>query len=146
MLFYQPKVNMRTGEVAGAEALIRWQHPERGLVSPGEFLPLIEGSELIVRLGDWVLDAALDQMSRWRSRGLDLAVSVNIAACHLQQADFLERLQAKLDAHPNVPSANLELEVVETAALEGVSRISTLIEDCRSLGVRFSLDWGEDGT
>ena len=140
VLFYQPKVNMRTGEVAGAEALIRWQHPERGLVSPGEFLPLIEGSELIVRLGDWVLDAALDQMSRWRSRGLDLAVSVNIAACHLQQADFLERLQAKLDAHPDVPAANLELEVVETAALEGVSRISTLIEDCRSLGVRFSLD------
>ena len=140
VLFYQPKVNMRTGEIAGAEALIRWQHPERGLVSPGEFLPLIEGSELIVRVGDWALDAALGQMSRWQSQSLNLAVSVNIAAYHLQQEDFLERLQAKLDAHPDVPAANLELEVVETAALEGVSRISTLIEDCRALGVRFSLD------
>ncbi|MBP8163299.1 MAG: EAL domain-containing protein, partial [Propionivibrio sp.] len=140
VLFYQPKVNMRTGEIAGAEALIRWQHPERGLVPPGEFLPLIEGNELIVRVGDWVMDAALAQMSAWQAQGLDLPVSVNIAAHHLQQEDFLERLQAKLNAYPEVPAANLELEVVETAALEGVSRISTLIEDCRSLGVRFSLD------
>ena len=140
VLFYQPKVNMRTGEIAGAEALIRWQHPERGLVPPGEFLPLIEGNELIIRIGDWVMDAALAQMSAWQAQGLDLPVSVNIAAHHLQQEDFLERLQAKLNAYPDVPATNLELEVVETAALEGVSRISTLIEDCRSLGVRFSLD------
>jgi diguanylate cyclase (GGDEF)-like protein len=140
VLFYQPKVNIRTSEIAGAEALIRWQHPERGLLPPGEFLPLIEGNELIVHVGDWVLDAALEQMSRWQSVGLDLPVSVNIAAHHLQQEDFLERLQAKLNARPDVPPANLELEVVETAALEGVSRISTLIEDCQALGVRFSLD------
>jgi len=140
VLFYQPKVNMRTGEIAGAEALIRWQHPERGLVSPGEFLPLIEDDELIVGIGDWVMETALRQMSEWRSQGLVLPVSVNIAAMHLQQEDFLQRLQAKLDAHPDVPADNLELEVVETAALEGVARISRLIEDCRSLGVRFSLD------
>ena len=140
VLFYQPKVNMRTGEVAGAEALIRWQHPERGLIPPSEFLPLIEGNELIARVGDWVLDTALDQISEWQSLGLHLCVSVNIAALHLQQDDFLERLQTKLDAHPDVPAARLELEVVETAALEGVTRVSRLIEDCRSLGVSFSLD------
>ena len=140
VLFYQPKVNMRTGKVIGAEALIRWQHPERGLVSPGEFLPLIEGSELIASVGDWVLDAALAQMTAWRAQGLDLAVSVNIAAYHLQQENFLPRLREKLDAHPAVLPDRLELEVLETAALEGVAQISRLIEGCRALGVHFSLD------
>ncbi len=139
-LFYQPKVNMRTGEVIGAEALIRWQHPERGLVPPSEFLPLIEGNELIGHVGDWVLDAALDQMTVWHGQGLELAVSVNIAAHHLQQGNFLTRLREKLAAHPDVPAGRLELEVLETAALEGIAQISHLIEDCQSLGVHFSHD------
>ncbi len=139
-LFYQPKVNMRTGEVVGAEALIRWRHPERGLVSPGEFLPLIEGNELVVHIGDWVLDEALDQLAAWQVQGLDLAVSVNIAAHHLQQENFLARLREKLAAHPAVSPDRLELEVLETAALEGVARISSLIEECQALGVHFSLD------
>ena len=140
VLFYQPKVNMRTGAVVGAEALIRWQHRERGLLLPGEFLPLIEDDELIVQLGDWVMDAALDQISEWQSRGLRIPVSVNVAAYHLQQHDFLEKLKARLDAHLTVPPGMLELEVVETVALEGVAKISRLIEECRSLGVSFSLD------
>ena len=140
VLYYQPKVNMRTGDVIGAEALIRWQHPERGLVPPGEFLPLIEGNELIARIGDWVLDAALEQMTAWRAQGLDLAVSVNIAAHHLQQENFLPRLREKLAAHPGVLPDRLELEVLETAALESITHISRLIEGCRALGVHFSLD------
>ena len=140
ILFFQPKVNMRTGTVIGAEALIRWQHPERGMVPPGEFLPLIEGSELVIRIGEWVLDAALAQMGVWRAHGLDLAISVNIAAHHLQQEDFLPRLREKLSAHSDVPPDRLELEVVESAALEGVAQISRLIEECQALGVQFSLD------
>ena len=139
-LFYQPKVNMRTGEVVGAEALIRWRHPERGLLLPGEFLPLIEGDELVVYIGDWVLDTALDQMAAWHVQGLDISVSVNIAAHHLQQKNFLSRLREKLVAHPAVSPDRLELEVLETAALEGIAQISRLIEDCQSLGVHFSLD------
>ncbi|MBN9423591.1 MAG: hypothetical protein BGO63_11840 [Candidatus Accumulibacter sp. 66-26] len=140
VLYYQPKVNMRTGEVVGAEALIRWQHPERGLVAPGEFLPFVEGHDLIAHIGDWVLDTALAQMAAWRREGLDLAVSVNIAAHHLQQENFLVRLDEKLLAHPEVPPGRLELEVLETAALEGIAQISRLIEGCRALGVSFSLD------
>ena len=140
VLFYQPKVNMRTGKVIGAEALLRWQHPERGIVSPREFLPLIEGNELIVRIGDWVLEAALDQIATWAAQGHDLAISVNIAALHLQQKDFLPRLRGKLASRPGVPPGRLELEVLETAALEGVAQISQLIEECRDLGVHFSLD------
>ncbi|MDR2111959.1 MAG: EAL domain-containing protein [Candidatus Accumulibacter sp.] len=139
-LYFQPKVNMRTGVVVGAEALLRWRHPERGLVPPGDFLPAIEGSDLLVRLGDWVLDTALLQMAAWHSRGLDIAVSVNIAACQLQQADFLWKLEKKLAAHPIITPERLELEVLETAALEEIAKISSLIEGCQVLGVRISLD------
>jgi diguanylate cyclase (GGDEF)-like protein/PAS domain S-box-containing protein len=140
VLHYQPRVNMRTGEVVGAEALLRWQHPQRGLLLPGEFLPLIEGNELIAHIGDWVLDQALAQMAAWRRAGLDLAVSVNIAAIHLQQEGFQTRLEEKLAAHPDVSAQRLELEVLETAALEGVVRVSQVIEACQALGVNFSLD------
>ena len=139
-LYFQPKVNMRTGVVVGAEALLRWRHPERGLVPPGEFLPLIEGSELAIRIGEWVLDSALNQMTAWLAQGLDLALSVNIAAHHLQQENFLPRLREKLAAHGNVRPDRLELELVESAALEGIAQISRLIEGCRALGVQFSLD------
>ena len=139
-LYFQPKVNLRTGTVAGAEALIRWRHPVRGLVLPGEFLPLIEGSELVMRIGDWVLDSALAHMTAWLAQGLDLAVSVNIAAHHLQQESFLPRLQEKLAAHRHVKPGRLELELVESVALEGIGQISQLIEGCQALGVNFSLD------
>ncbi|MCX7170262.1 MAG: EAL domain-containing protein, partial [Proteobacteria bacterium] len=140
VLHYQPKVNMRKGRVIGAEALIRWQHPERGLVPPGEFLPLIEESELISKVGDWVLDSALAQMAAWHTQGLEIAVSVNIAAFHLQQSDFLLRLREKLAAHPQLKAENLELEVLETAALEDILRVSQVIKDCQALGVNISLD------
>ena len=140
VLYYQPKVNMRTGAVLGAEALIRWQHPERGVLPPAEFLPLIENSELMVRIGDWGLDTALTQMATWRQQGLEIAIGVNISAYHLQQPDFLSNLKQKLTEHPTVRPGRLELEVVETAALEGINRISSLIEGCQALGVHFSLD------
>ncbi|MDR3220576.1 MAG: EAL domain-containing protein [Candidatus Accumulibacter sp.] len=139
-LFFQPKVNMRTGIVVGAEALIRWRHPERGLVQPGNFLPLIEGSDLMIRLDEWVLNTALRQMTAWRNRGLDIAVSVNISARHLQQTDFLPNLEKKLADYPAVRPNRLELEVLETAALEGISQVSSLIEGCQAIGVHFSLD------
>lgn len=139
-LFYQPKVHMRQGRVVGAEALLRWRHPERGLVSPGEFLPVLEGTELIARIGDWALDKAIAQMSQWHRNGLKLPVSVNIAAHHLQQEDFLPRLRDKLARHPDIPPAWLELEVLETAALEGIAHVSRVIEGCKALGVAFSLD------
>jgi len=139
-LFFQPKVNMRTGAVIGAEALIRWYHPERGMLPPCEFLPLLEGSELAIRIGEWVIDTALAQIAAWRRQELDLTVSVNIAANHLQQDDFLARLRNKLAAHPEILPDRLELEVVESAALEGVAQISQLIDECQALGVRFSLD------
>jgi diguanylate cyclase (GGDEF)-like protein/PAS domain S-box-containing protein len=140
MLYFQPKVNMRTGEVIGAEALIRWQHPERGLLPPGMFLPLIENHMLTVDVGNWVLDQALLQIETWKSEGLSIPVSVNIDALHLQQHDFVERLFEKLDNHPEVAVGDLQLEVLETSALGNITQVSEIIQACRERGVGFALD------
>ncbi len=140
VLYYQPKVNMRTGQVEGAEALIRWRHPEKGLLSPAEFLPLIEDNPLAVQVGEWVIADALAQMMTWKTQGLDLQVSVNIGAKQLQQADFIERLRTMLLKHPQLSPGQLELEVLETSALEDIARVSQVIDDCTALGVTFALD------
>ena len=140
VLYYQPKVNMRTGLIMGAEALIRWQHPEKGVLPPSVFLPVIETHPLAVKLGEWVIERALIQMEQWRSSGLDLPVSVNIGARQLQQADFVDRLSAVLATHPHIQPSRLELEILETTALEDLPRISEVISSCRKLGVNFSLD------
>jgi diguanylate cyclase (GGDEF)-like protein/PAS domain S-box-containing protein len=140
VLHYQPKVNMRSGKVVGAEALIRWQHPERGLLPPAVFLPVVENDALAIAIGEWVIDAALTQMERWHAAGLTLRVSVNVGARQLQQVDFVERLQVLFAAHPNVPTHQLELEVLETSALEDIHQVSRVIEACNALGVDFALD------
>ena len=140
VLYYQPKVNMRSGKVVGAEALIRWQHPLNGLLSPAVFLPVIEDHPLAVEIGEWVLDTALNQMEAWHAIGLNIPVSVNVGARQLQQADFVLRLGQILASHPNVHPGDLELEVLETSALEDMAGVSVVIEACRKMGVNFSLD------
>jgi len=140
VLYYQPKVNMRSGKVIGAEALIRWQHPERGLLPPGMFLPVIEDHPLAVELGEWVIETALTQMESWLAEGFELPVSVNVSAIELQLPDFADRLRAHLAAHPQVKPANLELEVVETSAVQDVMRTSQLLTACREIGVAIGLD------
>jgi EAL domain-containing protein (putative c-di-GMP-specific phosphodiesterase class I) len=142
VLHYQPKVNMRTGTVTGTEALIRWQHPERGLLNPLEFLPVIENSHMMIEVGEWVIDTALRQISLWQAMGLKLptSISVNIAAVQLQQPDFTQRLTTLLAAHPDVEPCHLELEILETSALEDVHHVSKTMNACMALGVKFALD------
>jgi diguanylate cyclase (GGDEF)-like protein len=140
VLYYQPIVNLRLGRVVAAEALIRWQHPRRGLLSPAEFLPLIEDDPLAVQLGEWVLEAALRQQEAWQDAGLHIVSSVNIGSRQLQQPDFVERLKALLDAHPGVTPARLKLEVLETSALEDITHVSRIMAECAALGVSFALD------
>lgn len=140
ILHYQPKVNMHTGEVIGVEALIRWQHPDRGLIPPLEFLPVIEGHDVSLSLGEWVIDTALNQIQQWRSIGVNLPVSVNISAYQLQQINFTTRLEALLKAHPEVPSGCLELEILETSGLHDIFQVSETMNACYDLGVSFSLD------
>jgi len=139
-LFFQPKVNMRSGGLVGVEALIRWQHPTRGLLGPGVFLPIIENHALAIDVGEWVIHTALDQVQVWHGKGLDLPVSVNLGARQLQQRDFVGRLRTILSQHPLVPAGSLELEVLETSALEDISGVTHVIEQCRLMGVLFALD------
>ncbi len=140
VLNYQPKVDLARMRVVGAEALIRWQHPQRGLLSPGAFLSAGEGHEVLIDLGYWVIGEALAQMDRWREAGLDLAVSVNIAAQHLLEPGFMARLQALLAEHPAIGPGRLEIELLETSALQDVVRVEQIIVACRELGVGFALD------
>lgn len=140
VLYYQPKVDLHTGHIFGAEALIRWQHPEKGLLAPSFFLPDIENHPFSILLGEWVIDTALAQMAAWQAMGLDISVSVNIAANHLLHQDFVARLQGLLARNPGVRSSRLELEILETSALEDISHVSTVIFGCTDLGVQFALD------
>ena len=140
VLHYQPKVNMRSGVVIGVEALIRWQHPERGLLQPASFLPAMEGHTICIGVGEWVIATALAQMAQWKALGLDLAVSVNIDALQLQTDGFAVRLGELLAAQPDVRPDRLELEILETSALEDIAHVSNIMHRCQALGVRFALD------
>lgn len=139
-LFYQPKIEMLTGKLVGVEALIRWHHPERGLLCPGEFLPLIESHDLIVQLGDWVINQALLQLHVWLEQDIEIPISINVAGRQLQHKDFINKLKAALALYSAVPSNLLELEILETSALE-IEQSAQIIKDVRSaLGVAFALD------
>ena len=139
-LYYQPKVDMRSKRLIGAEALIRWRHPQRGLLLPAEFLRHVENTELDIEIGDWVIATALDQAGQWRLAGLDIEVSINISAHHLESSDFVEKLQQQLSRYPELPAGLFQIEVLETSALKDVAKVSGIIEACRSFGAGFALD------
>ena len=139
-LYFQPRVNMHTGTVLSAEALIRWRHPELGLLLPQHFLPVVEGNQLVVELGEWVIGSALSQMARWREQGLDIPVSVNVDAMQLQEPQFVDRLKELLARHPDIHPSKLELEVLESSAFQDVAQVSEVIRACSKLGVSFALD------
>lgn len=139
-MHYQPRVNMRSGQVIGMEALLRWRHGKRGLLSPGAFLPAVEDTPLELKLGDWVLGEVLGQMRRWWQAGLRLEVSINLAVGHLTRPGFAQMLAELLKQHPELPPRAIELEILETAALDDIAHVSSLIRDCQAQGVRFSLD------
>ncbi|MCG7996701.1 MAG: PAS domain S-box protein [Candidatus Thiodiazotropha taylori] len=139
-LYYQPKVSMRSGQVIGVEALIRWQHPQQGLLMPISFLPIIEDDELAVEIGEWVLDSALAQLSRWDELGLKTSVSVNIGARQLQRTDFVDQLKKIVQRYPAIASERLQLEILETSALDDMNHVSKIIHECLEFGVSFALD------
>ena len=139
-LYYQPKVDMRSNRVLGVEALLRWKHPELGVVSPAQFLPLIEHTVLSVSVGNWVLAQGIDQLARWQRQGLDLSVSINISARHLQEPMFAQNLAALLARHHTPIAPRLTIEILETAALADIDHTCTLMNECRALGVQVALD------
>lgn len=140
VLHYQPKVNLRSGEIIGLEALLRWQHPEHGLLGPQHVLPLVEDADLEVALGEWVLRQALAQMRHWADAGMQWELSVNISATHFHRPNFVDRLKDILHTCPEVPPDRLELEILESAALQDMQYMRDMMRGCQTLGVRFALD------
>ncbi|NDP41024.1 MAG: PAS domain S-box protein [Rhodoferax sp.] len=140
VLYYQPKVNMRSGALMGVEALIRWNHPERGLLAPASFLPAIEKHPLSERVGAWVMATAFKQLDAWNQAGLKLPVSINVSARQFLDQKFTATLAAMLARHSAIAPDMVELEILETSALEDMDAVQTIIADCHRLGVNFSLD------
>ena len=139
-LYYQPQVDLVTGQVIGLEALVRWAHPEEGILLPGDFLPVIEGTRLLGALGEWVIEESLRQLSTWQALGLDLPISVNLSPDQLLDPGFPERLADLLVAAPCVPPARLRLEVLETAAMQDIALAHAAMQRCQALGVSFAID------
>ena len=139
-LHYQPKISLSSGAVIGFEALLRWQHPRDGLILPQYFIPLIEQSDLIVEIGEWVIDQALSQIEQWADLGHSWSVSVNIAALHLEKENFVKSLKFLLDSHPNVLPQMLDIEITESVVIEHLSHVTQCLIACQDLGVTFSLD------
>ncbi|MGZ4999101.1 MAG: two-component system response regulator, partial [Methylomonas sp.] len=140
VLYFQPKVNMRLGRILGAEALIRWQHPQRGLLPPSAFLGEIAGTDLEIAVGKWVLGAALKHLENWRKMGLNITVSINVSPDHLLHPNFTGMLKEHLARHIQLPARALELEILETAALEDIGKVSKVMKECMELGIGFALD------
>lgn len=139
-LHYQPKISLSSGAVIGFEALLRWQHPRDGLILPQYFIPLIEQSDLIVEVGEWVIDQALSQIEQWADLGHSWSVSVNIAALHLKKENFVKSLKFLLDSHPNVLPQMLDIEITESVVIEHLPHVTQCLIACQDLGVTFSLD------
>jgi diguanylate cyclase (GGDEF)-like protein/PAS domain S-box-containing protein len=140
-LYYQPKINMLTGQVIGAEALIRWIHPEKGLIPPLDFLPIVEGTELEIQVGNWVIDQAVKQLELWHSQNVTLEVSVNISSHHILSVNFTASLETILAKYSLVHSQYLQLEILESSALGDLDTISSIIRTCQDeIGVSVALD------
>ena len=136
-LYYQPKVSSRSGDVHGWEALVRWQHPQRGLLSPAVFVPLAERFGLIGSLGNWVIDEACAQLARWRADGLDCRVAINVSPQQLRQADLPARIESALARHA-LPPAGLVCEITESAVMENTEQERGILKQIAAL--RLSID------
>ncbi|HWW53053.1 MAG TPA: EAL domain-containing protein, partial [Acidimicrobiales bacterium] len=139
VLFYQPKVDVQTMKLVGMEALVRWRHPERGLLGPDEFIPLAEETGLIVPLGEWALETACRQTHVWREKAGDLVVAVNLSARQFQQQEMAD-VVARALRETGLPPRALELELTETVALENPAATSATLHDIKRMGVSCSID------
>ena len=138
-LVFQPKVGLADGTCVGVEALLRWTHPEQGFISPGEFIPVIEGTSLARATTEWVLDAALRQMVSWRAQGVMLQVAVNVSAVNLDEPDFCGRVLALL-AHHGLPPDSLAIELTESALMGNPKVAQATLERLAQAGIQLAID------
>ena len=140
VVYYQPKMDYRSGKIVGAEALIRWQHPEQGLVSPAEFIPLLEETGLIVEVGEWVLKTAIAQSVAWKKTGLpDICMSVNLSARQLVQAGLVDAVSDIFSEYDLQPG-DLELELTESMIMNNAEKTIEILNSISQLGVSFAVD------
>jgi EAL domain-containing protein (putative c-di-GMP-specific phosphodiesterase class I) len=138
-LYYQPKVHAPSGEITGAEALLRWHHPQRGMVSPAVFIPIAERHGLIGTLGQWVIEEACRQARQWRDQGLRMRVAINLSVHQLRQPDLAERIAAALQRHQVNPQL-LTCEITESVAMEDAEGTMRIFERLAAVGVHISID------
>ena len=140
VLYYQPKVNIVTGTIDGLEALLRWRDPERGLISPAQFLSVLESTGLVVPAGDWVLQQAIADGRRWRALGLrEVRIAVNVSPIQLRERGFMERL-LELLGDASGSGCGIDLEVTESTLMEESGLLVQRLRELRTLGVRIALD------
>tara|TARA_R110000823_G_scaffold171736_9_gene304175 strand:+ start:13253 stop:16498 length:3246 start_codon:yes stop_codon:yes gene_type:complete len=140
LLHYQPQIDMRSGRVTGIEALVRWQHPERGLILPGRFIPVAEESSLIIEIGNWVMETAVAQQAAWQAEGIPLVpMAVNLSVVQVYSSDFCDMVEAILRKHA-LPTAMLELELTESIAMEHSDRTLATLARLNALGVNLAID------
>jgi diguanylate cyclase (GGDEF)-like protein len=138
-LAYQPKLDFHTGQIVAAEALLRWRHPQRGMVPPGSFIPFAEQTGFICEITPWVLDAAIRQLAQWRAQGLGIAVSANLSTLDLLDPELPRRVKALLDFH-GVPADRLCLEITESALMDEPALALAHLNALAALGVKLSID------
>jgi len=140
LLHYQPKVNMLTGQLIGAEALIRWHHPSKGILSPDSFLPQLINQPESIDLDNWVINAALCNLSQWQLAGLDLPISINIYLSSLKQEHLITHFKQMMAKYPNIKPGNFKLELVEDHSLFNHQQLNEIIVELKALGIGFILD------
>ena len=139
VLYYQPKINLHSGEIVGAEALIRWNSPERGIISPDQFIPLAEENGFIVKLGEWIIDEALNQHLRWKEKGIDIIISINVSTKQLLESSFVNNLIEKMETKKVNPS-KIDIEITEYMFIEANLESDKILHTIRDYGVSISLD------
>jgi diguanylate cyclase (GGDEF)-like protein/PAS domain S-box-containing protein len=138
--YYQPQVNLRSGQVVGFECLIRWLHPERGLISPSDFIPLAEETGLITQLGDWMLNTACHQLKSWKDLGLPpVRLAINISPRQIEQSQFVERIHAALNQH-GLHSSLLEVEITENLIMKDVEHTVEKLKQLSAGGIKIAID------
>ncbi len=139
-IYYQPQVDLSSGRIIGAEALIRWKHPEQGFISPGQFIPLAEQNGLIVPIGEWVLQTACQQLKKWQDAGLpSLRIAVNLSVRQFNQPDLIKKVVQTLES-TNLDPQYLELELTESMLVDNIKLANAQLKELKALGISISLD------
>ncbi|MCE5189123.1 MAG: EAL domain-containing protein [Eubacteriales bacterium] len=138
-LYYQPQIDVRTGRIVGMEALLRWRHPEAGMIGPAEFLAATESTDLIVEIGEWAVRTACQQNRTWMDGGYRIPVAVNVSAHQLENSDIVSAVRKALD-ESGLPPEHLEIEITENVAIHDFPAVIETMERLKGLGVRLAMD------